>query len=351
LIYLTNGIGFVDHPDFDRQPVSETSEGFLYEYTGTSGTAYFDFQFEIPNAYLVVGSNTYKPGIRIREAGLFTSAVTEHSYIFVVNTSTISGNTLSCNGNVSFSLNNYPHGSSITWQILQSDEIVTQGTGTNAQASSLSDGDGQVTFTESFSCGLSTEEIVKNFWVGVPSPPTTYPESPIYQSINTVFNVSIVESPGANPSTGTWETICSVTPNGTPTGQIASFFSCNDDGRGVIYISTSNECGSYYKTAFTVITGDDGECEEESKLGFESSNILIYPNPATEFIDITIPSANDEIISKSIIYIFDMFSRILEKIPMSSYCTRINISNLPKGTYLLLIRNNKGEIFSKFVKQ
>lgn len=60
-----------------------------------------------------------------------------------------------------------------------------------------------------------------DFWIGKPSAPVTYPSSPIYESVNTLFNVSIIESPGADPSTGIWETICCVTANGTPLGAYA----------------------------------------------------------------------------------------------------------------------------------
>lgn len=149
------------------------TQGFLYRYTGTNSIESFDYNFEIPNSDLIVGSYTNKPGIRIRRNGPFSS-ILKRGLIKVVNPASISGSPISCSSSISFNLLNQPFGSNVSWVIKQNGIIKSQGTGTNAQASNLSNGLANVLYTMTFPCNSSSTTLNKDFWIG----------KPIFNSIN-----------------------------------------------------------------------------------------------------------------------------------------------------------------------
>lgn len=100
-------------------------EGYLYKYLGTSSTFFVDYNFEITNSDLIIGTSTNMPGIRIRKSG--GNAVVANGIINVVNSATISGSALVCGSSASFDLQNQPIGSSITWVIKQNGINKAQG--------------------------------------------------------------------------------------------------------------------------------------------------------------------------------------------------------------------------------
>jgi hypothetical protein len=165
LLYPPNGTRIVGH---NFTIIGDGgAEGLLYRYIGTSSTESFDYNFEIPNSDLIVGSYTDRPGIRIRKNGSST-IILKRGIITVVNPANISGSSLSCTTSVSFTLLNQPFGSNVSWVIKQNGITKAQGTGINAQASNLSNGLGNVLYTISFPCNSSSKTVNKDFWIGPP---------------------------------------------------------------------------------------------------------------------------------------------------------------------------------------
>ena len=81
-----------------------------------------------------------------------------------------------------------------------------------------------------------------------------------------------------------------------------------------------------------------------NKLGVEdpSKSIKIFPNPTTDFINIL---ATNKSIEKVLIY--DLSGKQV----MSTTATRINVSRLPSGVYMLNIKTENGIKNFKFIKQ
>lgn len=83
-------------------------------------------------------------------------------------------------------------------------------------------------------------------------------------------------------------------------------------------------------------------------LEFLSSNhIKIFPNPATTEIEI-VNNLNDSIDS---FHLYDLSGREILSLNSTEVTSKINISNLTKGTYLIKINTNSGILTSKMVKE
>jgi hypothetical protein len=263
----------------------------------------------------------------------------------------ITGASLSCSNPVSFNLINLPTSyTTATWEIKQGTSTRASGSGTTASANNISNGAGEVIFTLHFNCGLSDLTYKKDFWFGVPSAPITYPVSPIYESINSVFYVSITDSPGADPSTGTWELYGCVSPDGTPSGPIAEFFSCNDNGCGTIYVSTSNGCGTLYRTALTVITGSGGDCGDLPER-IEPPTLKISPNPANDFVEINIDTKSQKKSNEFKVEIYDVYFKLVKSFAIYNSTEKLSVSDLPKGNYVIFVHNRDFQIQGKLIIQ
>ena len=100
---------------------------------------------------------------------------------------------------------------------------------------------------------------------------------------------------------------------------------------GTYEISLSGGTASNY--TFTLI---NGTLTIQEVLSVVESLIKIYPNPATSEILVSSPKAKD-------VQIFDLNGNRLKHLPVNA---RIDISNLPSGTYLLRITDEGGSTIS-----
>jgi hypothetical protein len=83
-----------------------------------------------------------------------------------------------------------------------------------------------------------------------------------------------------------------------------------------------------------------------SNEAFQSVSFSLYPNPATDYLNISI-SNNEEISNASI---YDLNGRLVKNVKVSK--GSINIQYLAKGTYILTLKNSQGKKFSaKFIKK
>ncbi|MBO4250985.1 MAG: T9SS type A sorting domain-containing protein [Paludibacteraceae bacterium] len=81
---------------------------------------------------------------------------------------------------------------------------------------------------------------------------------------------------------------------------------------------------------------------EETSIGNVSNTIIqVFPNPSNNYIIIR------GLKTEQIIRVFNMSGQLMSSIKNDSYDTQINVSELPRGYYLLQI----GAEFVKFIKQ
>lgn len=151
------------------------------------------------------------------------------------------------------------------------------------------------------------------------------------------------------PTTGYWETAGCVTLNGSNSGSSASLYSSSTDGTGTIYVSTSNACGgNYYKTAVMVITGQGGDCGELPE-SIEDPVLEISPNPAVSYIDIEIRSQRGVTGMRTQIMIVDSNSKIVRQATTESSRTRVDLSGLVAGTYVVIADTGTERLYGKFM--
>ena len=88
--------------------------------------------------------------------------------------------------------------------------------------------------------------------------------------------------------------------------------------------------------------------EELQQVNRNAGVVKIYPNPVTDYLNISVLGNVD---SKSVLSFFDAKGVLVRTITMTSNLQRINVADLPKGVYLIKLNNGEGNLSSKFVKQ
>lgn len=71
---------------------------------------------------------------------------------------------------------------------------------------------------------------------------------------------------------------------------------------------------------------------------FETSSFKMYPNPSKDFTTIELP----ETIKSGEVKIYDNLGRVVKKQTVSSEANTINTSDLPQGSYLVVVRTDYG---------
>jgi hypothetical protein len=74
------------------------------------------------------------------------------------------------------------------------------------------------------------------------------------------------------------------------------------------------------------------------------SNIIIFPNPATNNITITSPK-------KGVVYISNMLGQQIKTFEKNEYNSTIDVSKFPSGIYLIKFETETGFEFIKFTKK
>lgn len=261
----------------------------------------------------------------------------------IVTSMYVSGLTLDCSNPVSYSLQNMPGNyASASWVIRQNGITKSSGTGTSAIANNLTDGAGEVIYTISFSCGLESIQISKEFWFGKPAMPTTNPSGyPTYQmSLNDIAAIHVTSADGASNSQYNWTVSGSIdrlstTPNSFCTIEATS------TGSGNFYITSQNTCGTSPTGGGSVYVSSGGGGQQQC---------IVVPNPASNFVEISIQENEKDLVNrqtKDFCYILTITNSYGEPVFTNKvYDKKINIdvSGYPKGLYYISFKNGESLI-------
>ena len=120
-------------------------------------------------------------------------------------------------------------------------------------------------------------------------------------------------------------------------------------GAGVVFSLTGDSLGTYS----TGLNADACAIDFRLPTGISNNGTIqeavnIYPNPASDFVGITMNSSNIKEIK-----VMDLTGRILETIPVQrgEDNIRINVSGYPSGIYFLSFSTDQGTKVRKFIKR
>jgi len=187
----------------------------------------------------------------------------------------VTGPSVVCTSNSTFTLHNCPPGTSIGWKESRNLDYVSGGTNNYTVKAYSNDSRtrGWVRVTITSSCG--TIALQKNVWVGRPGTPVTTPDGdpPMEVVYGSSFLVNIFNPPGADPTTGEWAAMGSIVPTTGTSGKSWCHFKATSFGYGQWHVYTSNDCGNSDTYIGSVIV-------PWWKFGMS-------PNPADDYVEIT----------------------------------------------------------------
>jgi hypothetical protein len=80
---------------------------------------------------------------------------------------------------------------------------------------------------------------------------------------------------------------------------------------------------------------------------FLTNNVIIYPNPASNYITIQQP----QFLKASSICIYNALGELIYQTSTTNLTETINTENFAKGIYTVTIQTQVGSVFKKLVKQ
>jgi hypothetical protein len=189
----------------------------------------------------------------------------------------------------------------------------------------------------------------KDIWVGKPGQPITIPSGypTVEMGLNEIMGISVRSSNGATggytwSATGSID-LLSTNPSVVGTVEATSL------GNGNFYVTSQNSCG-------TSPTG--GGAVYVTFGGGQLGPLMVYPNPAVDFISIEVDETRMDISDKSVeeqlkdlgknayLRILDPYgeTKLMQKYGCETYL-QINVGMLDPGMYTLQLISNK-EVFS-----
>jgi len=240
----------------------------------------------------------------------------------------ITGSDVVCTSNTTYTLNNRPPGTSVSWNKSSNLQYVS-GQGTNSYTVKAYSNDtrasGYVTASITGDCDIPI--LNKSVWVGRPGTPVTTPDgSPPMQVIyGSSFLVNIFNPPGANPNTGSWTAMGSISITTSGSGRRCGF-KATGFGFGQWHVTTSNDCGtSDTYTGSVIVPGWD---------------FGMSPNPADDYVELT--AEKKEYDTKGIVsdnyevkILNNLKSVVYESAKTNQTSLRISTKHLANGTYYI----------------
>ena len=120
-------------------------------------------------------------------------------------------------------------------------------------------------------------------------------------------------------------------------------------GCGQAYHKWYNWSGTYYKEQIIHYQkGSEiwGNAIYVDLPEIRKDNILVYPNPAIDYINIKCAKCENEYAE-----IYSIVGSLVKKINLVDESTKINVSDLKKGMYILVISRGENRIIKKLIKE
>ena len=154
-------------------------------------------------------------------------------------------------------------------------------------------------------------------------------------AVSPLPNVSITQIPNGNMTT----LVCNMPGNCTCLWSTGSDFT-------VITVPTDSVV-TYTVTVTNTSTGCSNSATVTIGVGIDENDfighdVVVYPNPTDGNVTV---NANDEVISE--IYVFSMEGRMVKRIKVGDTETELHLETLAKGTYLLQIQLQQGDVVRK----
>lgn len=254
-----------------------------------------------------------------------------------------------CSNPVTFTLQNMPTSyTSATWQIKQGSIVKASGSGSTATANNLSNGNGQVRFDVTFTCGLQPKYYIRNFHFG----PYSSSDYPISGPSSAGCNANVYYSiPSLKRVTSTnwvwpgWWTYVS--------GQNSQYLALRTGtSGGNVMVGVNNECGQSgsYASKYTSVS-----CYK----------MILAPNPTTDLLNVKIineqsinsadslnidenPNINNN--SAFVVTVQDKMGTICYSDKEFSDNFTLSVGNLKDGNYILTVQFNGITVSSPFIK-
>ena len=81
------------------------------------------------------------------------------------------------------------------------------------------------------------------------------------------------------------------------------------------------------------------------------SNLLIYPNPASNSVTIDVGAMSYDELVNAQITVYDLMGRKNMQVQLNAQLTTIDLSSLSKGTYLIQVSNGSSVVTKKLLLQ
>lgn len=186
------------------------------------------------------------------------------------------------------------------------------------------------------------DSLIKNNLIAVSSntakPAVDFMASKVTPDVDEV--ISLIDMSANTPTSWTWR----ISPpnyiwvNGTDSNsQIANVKFTNGDNFTITLIATNSEgSNTLTKNEYIKVNGS-------SILSLKHNLITsFYPNPANDFV-------NFEVENNSIVYIYDVYGKLLETIVSDNETVRINVEQYNNGIYTAIVVNNRQRTSGKFI--
>lgn len=130
------------------------------------------------------------------------------------------------------------------------------------------------------------------------------------------------------------------TPLNILTGTLSTYVVTDITASATNYNTTNSI--SYTKTLYCGVLPN-----EVNEMKISKDNISVYPNPASDKINIVF---SDRIAVATNVEIFDTFGKMVLLENIANNVNSIDVSSLTKGLYLIKIKNEYSEVVNKFIK-
>ena len=80
-----------------------------------------------------------------------------------------------------------------------------------------------------------------------------------------------------------------------------------------------------------------------------AGSVTLYPNPAREMVNVHWRMENGQLGGE--LYLFDVYGKLLQIVPVTSEITPINVSGLADGLYFVRMTTKEGMVTKTFVKK